>query len=141
MHHSIDKRDRNRLKTINFHVDYKHIDGTQISTVEVINVGAGGLCFLGNSTLKINDIIIIKPPFKSKNIFLKGEVVRIEGREVAVKFLNTEKEIDTFIEFFEKEYSDIKKISADSSDKVFGNNSQKQNSSLKDDWNKIFDID
>lgn len=141
MHSSIDKRDRNRVKTVNFHIDYKHKDGIQISTVEVINVSSGGLCFLGNSTLKKSDIILLKLPFKSKKIILTGEVIRIEGREVAIKFLNTEKEIDAFIKTFKEEYSDIKQNNANSSSHFFDNHTHRQRSSLKDDLNNVFDID
>jgi hypothetical protein len=108
MRNTPDKRYFVRLKTNTFSVEYKITDTTGVYTARVINISAGGICFLRTSILEKGDILQIKCPFKSKKIILTAEVIRIEGREVAVKFLDDERQIEKFVESFNLEFLGLK---------------------------------
>jgi hypothetical protein len=108
MRNTPDKRYFIRLKTNSFSIDYKIADTTGVFSAKVINLSAGGICFLRASILEKGDILQIKFPFKSKKIILTAEVIRIEGREVAVKFLDDEHQIEKFVENFNLEFLGIK---------------------------------
>jgi hypothetical protein len=75
---------------------------------DVINVSAGGLCYLRDAIVKTGDVIKIKFPFKSKKVVFNGEVIRVVGREVGVQFNETEDKIEMFIEILTSEYPALK---------------------------------
>ncbi len=104
MARKIDKREYNRIKTINFFIEYIHRNDSTVFKVPVINIGASGLCFIRNSIISKGDIIKIKFPFRTKKILLDAKVIRVEGREVALKFLNSDQELQKFVETFNLEY-------------------------------------
>jgi hypothetical protein len=108
MRNTPDKRYFIRLKTNTFSIEYKIADTNGVFSARVINISAGGICFLRESILEKGDILQIKFPFKSKKIILTAEVIRIEGREVAVKFLDDERQIEKFVENFNLEFLGIK---------------------------------
>jgi hypothetical protein len=108
MRNTPDKRFFDRLKTNGFSIDYKIINGGSVYHADVINVSAGGICFLRTSILEKGDMLQIKLPFHSKKVILTGEIIRIEGREVAVKFLDDEHQIDKFVESFNTEYLGVR---------------------------------
>jgi hypothetical protein len=103
MSSSIDKRKINRVRTENFHVEVTANGSEDSCTVEVINVSGKGLCFIRNSVIERGEVLRFTIPFAEKRVSLWGKVIRISGREVAVNFLDR-KEIDSFIEIFNKEY-------------------------------------
>ncbi len=109
MQKSFEKRQFDRLKTEHLLVQYRYLDGENIFEVEIINIGAGGACFLRNSVITKGDVIEILFPFKSKKVILKTKIVRIEGREVAGKFIEKQDKIDELINLFNEEYKIIKK--------------------------------
>ncbi len=108
MRNTPDKRYFDRLRTNSFFIEYKIINTTGVYKADVINISAGGMCFLRTSILEKNDILQIKLPFHAKKIILTGEIIRIEGREVAVKFLDEERQIDKFVENFNIEFLGVK---------------------------------
>ncbi|MBN2436459.1 MAG: PilZ domain-containing protein [Spirochaetes bacterium] len=107
MSRAFDKRDTDRISTEAFFVQYKLANDDNVFTVEVLNVSAGGMCFLRDSVLYKKDEIRILFPFKSRKMLLKGVVVRVEGREVAIQFQDKQERIDTFVKIFNDEYREI----------------------------------
>jgi hypothetical protein len=103
-----DKRTFNRIKISNMPLEYKIADCDGVFKAEVINLSAGGVCFLRTSILAEGDIIQLKFKFEASRIILKGEVIRIEGREAGVKFIDDEMAIEKFVECFNNEYSRLK---------------------------------
>ncbi|MBN2401564.1 MAG: PilZ domain-containing protein [Spirochaetes bacterium] len=118
MRNTPDKRYFDRLKTNSFSIDYKIINTNGINKADVINISAGGICFLRTSILEKGDIIQIKFPFHARKVILTGEIIRIEGREVAVKFLDEERQIDRFVENFNIEFLGVKTKSKKNIDKT-----------------------
>lgn len=112
MKKSIDKRTYDRIKTPKFVVEYKIKGREPVYQVELINLGAGGMCFLRNSILTRDDQLLVKFPFKTRKVILNGQIVRIDGREVAVRFDNGEEEIKTFVDTFNDEYPLLARDSA-----------------------------
>lgn len=108
MRNTPDKRYFDRMKTNSFSIEYKIINSNGVYKADVINVSAGGMCFLRASILERNDVIQIKFPFHARKIILTGEIIRIEGREVAVKFLDDERQIDKFVDNFNIEFLGLK---------------------------------
>ncbi|MGV7927752.1 MAG: PilZ domain-containing protein [Spirochaetota bacterium] len=104
MKKSIDKRTFDRIKTPKFVVEYKIKGRDPVYQVELINLGAGGMCFLRNSIITRDDQLLVKFPFKTRKVILNGQIVRVDGREVAVRFANSEDEIKTFVDTFNEEY-------------------------------------
>ncbi len=140
MKKSLDKRNYNRIRTRSVIVDYKIKGDDTVYSVELVNLAAGGMCFLRNSIVNRDDILTVKFPFRSQKILLTGQVIRIEGREVAVKFLNNDDEIKKFVDIFNDEYPSLMKTAARKEDKLYvggGPDSAKQ----ENDPNSIFDID
>lgn len=101
---SIDKRKMNRVKTENFHVEVTANKSKDSFTVEVINVSAKGLCFIRKSVIEQGEMLRFTISFAERKVSLRGKVIRISGREVAVNFLEGE-EIDSFIDIFNEEYA------------------------------------
>ncbi len=134
MRNTPDKRIFIRLKTHNFSIEYKIAETTGVFNAKVINISAGGICFLRTSILEKGDIIQIKFPFKAKKIILTAEVKRIEGREVAVKFLDEEHQIEKFVENFNIEFLGIKT----KSEKKFNLSNEKEIAVEKDNYKNVF---
>ncbi len=107
MGNKFERRNNDRMHTEAFYIQYKLVNDENTFTVELMNVGSGGLCFLRDSVLYKNDEILVLFPFRTRKIILKGEVVRLEGREVAVQFKEKQEKIDLFIKLFNEEYRSI----------------------------------
>lgn len=107
MGNSIERRGTGRMDTEAFYVQYKLTNDDNIFTVELLNVGSGGLCFLRDSVLYRKDEVQVLFPFKTRKIIMKGEVVRLEGRETAVEFRERPEKIDLFVNLFNEEYKII----------------------------------
>ncbi len=84
-------------------VEYIIADGTIVYQAEIINISAGGICFIRTSILEKGDIIKLRFNLQEKKIVLTAKVVRIEGREAAVKFIDDEKQIERFVRYFNME--------------------------------------
>lgn len=104
---SFDKRDKERVKTEAFYIQYKLVNDDNVNTVEVLNISAGGICFLRDSVLYKKDEVLILFPFQTRKVLLKGKVVRVEGREVAVFYEDKEEKIELFVKLFNDEYKKI----------------------------------
>lgn len=136
---AMERRNFDRLKTTALFVEYKTNESDVVFKVEIINLSAGGVCFLRNSTINQNDVIQIKFPFRSRRIIMTGKVLRIDGKEVAVQFLNPEDEIERFVKIFNKEYPYLKRqlIQKDDNYLLMQNKEAVDDEDLKN----IFDID
>jgi hypothetical protein len=106
---SFENRKFDRVRTEHLIIQYKHENDENVYEVEVINLAAGGICFLRNSVLTKGDTIKILFPFKSKKIVLLTKILRVEGRETAGKFEDNQDKIDSMIKLFNEEYQIIKK--------------------------------
>lgn len=104
MNKSYDRRNFNRVKTRNFRIEYRIKEQNISSWVEVVNVCNGGVCFLRDSIIQVGMQLEIRFPFKTREIVMRGTVIRFDGREVAMEFKNSEKEINRFVETFNLEY-------------------------------------
>lgn len=99
-----DRRNFDRLKTLSFKIEYSPQGSECTFNVEVINISAGGICFLRDSFIRVGEHLNITFPFKTRDVVLDGIVLRFDGREVALKFLNSEEELEKFVETFNAEY-------------------------------------
>ena len=104
MNKSYDRRSFNRVKTRNFRIEYRIKERNLSSWVEVVNVSNGGVCFLRDSLIQVGMQLEIRFPFKTREIVMRGTVIRFDGREVALEFKNSENEINRFVETFNMEY-------------------------------------
>jgi hypothetical protein len=104
---NIDRRGTDRMNTEAFYIQYRLANDENTFTVELLNVGSGGLCFLRDSPLYKKDEVLVLFPFRSRKIIMRGEVVRVEGREVAVNFKDKSEKIDLFVNLFNEEYRSI----------------------------------
>lgn len=103
-----ERRDFERIRTDKFTVEYRVISDDHTVLADVINVSGGGICFLRNVPIKKGDVIQVLFPFKTKKVVLKAQVMRLEGREVGLKFIDEEKKVDEFVEIFNREYKIVK---------------------------------
>lgn len=142
---SLENRKFERIRVENFKIKYRISDvEMNAPSVSVINVSAGGVCFLRDSVLMKNDKVEVLFPFKSNKIILKAKVIRVEGREVAVKFIENDSKIDDFVDLFNNEYKLIRLENAEkeaAEENLFSHKNKLQYSSLKDklDDDKMFD--
>jgi hypothetical protein len=104
MNKSYNRRSFNRVKTRNFRIEYRIRDRNLSSWVEAVNVCNGGVCFLRDSVIQVGMQLEIRFPFKTREIVMRGTVIRFDGREVALEFKNSEEEINRFVETFNLEY-------------------------------------
>ncbi|MBN2039271.1 MAG: PilZ domain-containing protein [Spirochaetes bacterium] len=135
MRNNPDKRHYNRLKTNSYQIQYKINDNNTVFNAEVINISAGGICFLRTSIIEKGDILQIKFDFTSKKIVLKGEVSRIEGREVGVRFIDKDYQIERFVEYFNDEFS------ASKSKTIISKTTETAAENNTDNEDNIFNID
>lgn len=108
MYRSLEKREHDRIRTNRFRIEYMVKGFDTVYRADVINVSAGGLCYLRDAIVKTGDVIKIKFPFKSKKVVFDGEVIRVIGREVGVQFNETEEKIEMFIDVLTSEYPALK---------------------------------
>ncbi len=106
---NIDKRNHKRLKTRDLTIKYKLEGQNVVYKADVINISSGGICFLRSAYLEIGDVLHIKFPFKSKKILLTAKVIRMDGREAGIKFLDSDDQIEKFINVFNAEYPQLRK--------------------------------
>jgi hypothetical protein len=106
---NIDKRNHKRLRTHELIVKYKIEGQTVVHKADIIDISAGGICFLRSAYLEIGDVLQLKFPFESKKIVLTAKVIRVDGREAGVKFLDSDDQVEKFIKIFNLEYPKLKK--------------------------------
>lgn len=139
MRKSIDKRGFSRIKTSKLFIDYKMKGDVTPTTVELVNVAAGGLCFLRNSVVNKGDALTIKFPFKTQKVLLSGEILRIDGREVGVRFTSSDNEIKNFVDVFNDEYAGLIKEASRHGERLSMPGEEGDHG--KDDSERIFDIE
>ncbi|MCU0820910.1 MAG: PilZ domain-containing protein [Spirochaetes bacterium] len=106
---NIDKRNHKRLKTRDLTIIYKVEGQDVVYKADVINISSGGICFLRSAYLEVGDVMHIKFPFKSRKVILTAKVIRMDGREAGIKFLDTDDHIERFIKVFNEEYPHLKR--------------------------------
>jgi hypothetical protein len=141
MARSIDKREHNRVKPLNLNIEYRYKKDDSVYKVPIINISAGGICFIRNSIINKGDLLQIKFPFKSKKIILNAKVIRVEGREVALKFLDSEEKIERFVEVFNEEYPAISKKDITLMGRLSAEKTVHQNDKFHNNLNSILSID
>lgn len=99
----LDKRNRDRIEC-NFKIEFHILDSSGMMSGRVINIGPGGLLLLTSTALRKGERINLFFPFRSGTQMLEAEVLRTEGREVAVEFNSRESETENFIQAFNAEY-------------------------------------
>ncbi len=136
-----EKRNHNRLKTDDLTVEYKIEGEDTVYKAEVINLSVGGICLLRSAFLDKEDVIHIKFPFESKKIVLIAKVIRVDGREVGIKFLNSDSQIERFIQTFNEEYPLLKKDRIQIGGKIYADGNLPQYEENEEGEDKMFDID
>lgn len=106
---SYDKREFLRFRSVVLNVEFMHSPDRYFSCVEIVDVSSGGLCFLTNTNLRINDKLTFQFSFGADKILMSGNVARINGREIGVRFTNNEDEVQTFVDSYNLEVSRISK--------------------------------
>jgi len=139
MKKSLDKRNYNRIRTHALVVDYKIKGDDTVYSVGLVNLAAGGMCFLRNSIINRDDILTVKFPFRTQKILLTGQVIRLEGREVAVKFLNSDEEIKRFVDAFNDEYPQLSRTSGKKDERLYIRGGE-ESPPDENDPDSIFDI-
>lgn len=137
MKKSIDKRIYDRIKPGKFAVDIKLKNSNTSYSADLINLSAGGMCFLRSSIINKGDELLVKFPFKTQKTVLQGEVIRVEGREVAVQFLNNDEDIKKFVDTFNLEFPTLARDNIRTVTKL----SMPGHHEDSDDTTSIFDID
>lgn len=141
MRKPIDNRHHNRTQTDKFYIDYKIEGSNAVYNARVINVGAGGMCFLRNAIIEKGDIIQIKFPFKTKKVILTGEIVRVDSREVGVKFIDDEMQIERFVYAFNSEFREVKTSGFKRGEKLFSFDQEADVENDNEKFDDIFDLD
>ncbi len=100
----LDRRLLNRQKMKHCYFKYQVGDSPSFIKGELINVSADGLCFLRKGVINNMDIINLIFYFKLVEVDIRSEVIRITGKEVAVKFLESPGKIESFIDIFNSEF-------------------------------------
>jgi|GEM_PF-681610 len=125
----LDKRETKRVKLTHFYIQYKMAGelsaDAPVFSVEVLNMSAGGICFLRTSVLYKDDEILILFPFKSRTLTIRAKVIRVEGKEVAAIFQDKEDKIEMMVSVFNKEYKiimDENRMSIHRKHSLFGDN-------------------
>ncbi|HNR89756.1 MAG TPA: PilZ domain-containing protein [Spirochaetota bacterium] len=102
---SKNRRQYPRIRLFRLTIKVKVKGADSFSDVELINLSAGGLCFIRNSILNFGDALILRFEFKTRQVDMIGKIVRLDGREVGVQFTCTDDEIKEFVDSFNAELS------------------------------------
>lgn len=100
---AVNRREYPRVKLFKFSVEVSKKGENSFLPVEVVNISAGGLCFLSRSIVYQGDMLDFRFPFKRKTITLPARIVRINGREVGVQFTASEDDIIDFVTTYNEE--------------------------------------
>lgn len=132
----VEKRKSKRLKTDKFTVEYVIKGLDTIYSVEVINISAGGMCFLRNAVIRSGDLLTVKFPFKSRKLLFSAKVLRVDGREVAVQYQESEARIESLIDAFNYEYPLLRHLTGGEFEKMYktGDDEIKSKSAGSDDY-------
>ncbi len=138
MARSIEKRRHSRLKTERFSVEYMIKGFDTVYTAEVINISAGGLCFVRDAIVRRGDYLTLKFPFKTRKLIFSGEVLRVDGREVGIEFNESAENIEKLVELFNYEYPSYHRAGPKKIEKLYARESDKKNDN---DDNGFLDIE
>ncbi len=100
---AVNRREYPRVKLFRFSVEVSKHGENEFMPVEVVNISAGGLCFLSKSIIYHGDMLDFRFPFKRREIIMPARVVRINGREVGVQFTADSDEIIDFVTTYNEE--------------------------------------
>lgn len=135
MAHPFEKRNHDRMKTSGFTIQYRFLSDEYLTRADVVNISGGGICFLRSAPLLKKDVIEVQFPFRSQQVILKAEVVRVEGREVGIKFIDDPDRIGQFVDLFNREYRIIREDSLTEEEKkksLFAHRHEKEGPATKD---------
>jgi hypothetical protein len=79
-------------------------NGDDESDVDVINASTGGMCFVRTTMFMTGDQLKFKFIVSGNEMVVHGEVVRIIGREVGVRFTSGEADIHSLFVALNKEF-------------------------------------
>ncbi|PKL15551.1 MAG: hypothetical protein CVV49_20855 [Spirochaetae bacterium HGW-Spirochaetae-5] len=74
---SFDKREFHRFRSLVLNVEFKQSPDRFFSSVAIADVSTGGLCFLTNTNVRVNDKLTFQFSFGSNKIMMSGNVARI----------------------------------------------------------------
>jgi len=97
------RREFPRVSLFKFIVETKMADGSTFSGVEVVNISAGGLCFLTRSIVHVGDHMEFRFPLRSRTIILPARVIRVDGREAGVQYTCDRDAIIDFVDAYNEE--------------------------------------
>jgi len=100
-----ERREYPRLKVIRFIAGLQTVGEGGFKKIEIVNISAGGLCFLQTSPLSIGENVMFNFTFRKCTVHMTGKVMRVDGREIGVKFTDSEDEIMKFVRLFNREIS------------------------------------
>ena len=130
-----ERRDSERIKTNNFTVECQFSTDSYPISANVINISDGGICLLRNVPIQKNDIIQVVFPFRTRKLILRAQVMRVEGREVGLKFMEDDEILADLTALFHRE----QKMHASETD--MKEEEEKINLSRREDIEDILDLD
>ncbi len=92
-----------RVHLFKFFVEAALKDEKKYTGVEIVNISAGGLCFLSKFIVSPGDEFTFRFPLKRGDIILPGKAVRINGREVGIRFTCDHDTIADFVDAYNEE--------------------------------------
>jgi hypothetical protein len=92
-----------RVELYKFIVEVARKDEKTFTGVEVVNISAGGLCFLTKFILNLGDQLDFRFPLKNRTIILPGRVVRVDGREAGIQFTCDQDMMIDFVDAYNEE--------------------------------------
>lgn len=92
-----------RVELFKFIVEVARKDENVFTGVEVVNISAGGLCFLTKFIVSVGDMLEFRFPLKNRVIILPGQVVRIDGREAGIQFTCGHDAMVDFVDAYNEE--------------------------------------
>ncbi len=99
----VNRREYPRVKLFKFNVEVSKKGEHSYVPVEVVNISAGGLCFLSRSIIYQGDALEFRFPFKHTTVIMPARVVRINVREIGVQFSCSQDEIAEFVATYNEE--------------------------------------
>ena len=92
-----------RVHLFKFIVEASLKDEKKYTGVEIVNISAGGLCFLSKFIVAPGDEFTFRFPLKRGDIILPGKAVRVSGREVGIQFISDHDTITDFVDAYNEE--------------------------------------
>ncbi|HNV46204.1 MAG TPA: PilZ domain-containing protein [Spirochaetota bacterium] len=100
-----ERRTYPRLKVIRFIAGLQTVGKGEFEKIEIVDISAGGLCFLQTFPVSVGENVLFSFTFRKCSMQMPGKVIRVDGREIGVKFTDSEDEIMKFVRLFNREVS------------------------------------